>query len=260
MEGEMALAQEALEIQAGHWCHECQTYANIEENHSCSMCGSEFVEFVLSESEYSEVNNLHPEDFVPELPNEVENNESAQIVMDGITQLVEQVVGELRTRESINVNSRSQISVHVHNSSVLGNDGRTIEQITHDLLMNGASVRGKPPAAKSVLKRLKENKKKIEEEEIDCAVCKDKFAIGTEVIELDCSHPFCEECIIPWLEKNNTCPVCREELKTDDADYELDKLPQSNTSTTTTTQQTNQNNNSYVSSLDDSNFDDEYFE
>ena len=25
----------------------------------------------------------------------------------------------------------------------------------------------------------------------------------------DCGHYFCKECIVPWFERNNTCPICR---------------------------------------------------
>ena len=29
---------------------------------------------------------------------------------------------------------------------------------------------------------------------------------------MPCSHLFHDECLVPWLERHNTCPVCRFEL------------------------------------------------
>ena len=29
-----------------------------------------------------------------------------------------------------------------------------------------------------------------------------------------------KECVLPWLEKSNTCPTCRFEMPTDDLEYE----------------------------------------
>lgn len=40
----------------------------------------------------------------------------------------------------------------------------------------------------------------------------DSFEAGCEVKELPCSHLYHSECILPWLQKNNTCPVCRSAL------------------------------------------------
>ncbi len=54
----------------------------------------------------------------------------------------------------------------------------------------------------------------------DCAVCKDAFKSEDKVYSLPCKHIYHTECIMPWLKRHNTCPVCRYELRTDDPMYE----------------------------------------
>ncbi|CAA0828327.1 RING/U-box superfamily protein [Striga hermonthica] len=94
------------------------------------------------------------------------------------------------------------------------------------LAENESSMKGSPPAAKSVVENLPSavlTKEEIEENNDNgkvCAVCKDEFAAGDKGTELPCFHLYHGDCIVPWLGIRNTCPVCRYELPTDDADYE----------------------------------------
>ena len=45
-----------------------------------------------------------------------------------------------------------------------------------------------------------------------CSVCHSCFEAGETVTQLDCGHCFHGDCILPWLEAHNTCPVCRSQL------------------------------------------------
>ncbi|GAB2270199.1 hypothetical protein Dimus_005107 [Dionaea muscipula] len=81
---------------------------------------------------------------------------------------------------------------------------------------------GRPPASKFVIDNLPPVVM-TEEHTLNnatCAVCKDEMVVGVIVKQLPCSHRYHGECILPWLEIRNTCPVCRYELPTDDAEYE----------------------------------------
>ena len=42
-----------------------------------------------------------------------------------------------------------------------------------------------------------------------CAICTEEFEKDEKVSALDCEHIFHSECLIPWLEIQNTCPNCR---------------------------------------------------
>ncbi|EGF99180.1 uncharacterized protein MELLADRAFT_118355 [Melampsora larici-populina 98AG31] len=50
-----------------------------------------------------------------------------------------------------------------------------------------------------------------------CAICMDSINDPSDLIKLSCNHLFhAEGCIIPWIERNPSCPVCRYRLMTVD--------------------------------------------
>ncbi|XP_065062631.1 E3 ubiquitin-protein ligase RNF181-like [Rhopilema esculentum] len=53
-----------------------------------------------------------------------------------------------------------------------------------------------------------------------CPICLVEFTEDELGKKLPCNHCFHSDCIIPWLKKTNSCPVCRREFPTDNAAYE----------------------------------------
>ncbi|KAG6768311.1 E3 ubiquitin-protein ligase RING1-like [Populus alba x Populus x berolinensis] len=102
--------------------------------------------------------------------------------------------------------------------------GSGLEQLIQQLAENDPNRYGTPPASKKAIEALPTMKVTEEmmksEMNNQCAVCKDEFEGGEEVKGMPCKHVFHEDCIIPWLNMHNSCPVCRYELPTDDPDYE----------------------------------------
>ncbi|CAF4946000.1 unnamed protein product [Rotaria sp. Silwood1] len=48
------------------------------------------------------------------------------------------------------------------------------------------------------------------DEENKCGVCWDEFELNQTLRRLTCLHLYHKQCIDPWLQRNNQCPICRE--------------------------------------------------
>lgn len=53
------------------------------------------------------------------------------------------------------------------------------------------------------------------EEEDQCAICQENFAVGEEVRCLPCEHNFHSGCIDQWLILQKKCPLCRHDITTE---------------------------------------------
>ncbi|KAH0513366.1 E3 ubiquitin-protein ligase RNF181 [Microtus ochrogaster] len=80
-----------------------------------------------------------------------------------------------------------------------------------------------PPAAKAVVESLSRTVIGSTKAELKCPVCLLEFEEEETVIEMPCHHLSHSNCILPWLSKTNSCPLCRHELPTDDDSYEEHK-------------------------------------
>ena len=78
-----------------------------------------------------------------------------------------------------------------------------------------------PPATKEALKKLKRfilkerfcKKKNGKIELPNCCICQCEIEIGKETVLLPCGHMYHWDCCLQWLKTNNTCPICRFEIK-----------------------------------------------
>jgi hypothetical protein len=47
----------------------------------------------------------------------------------------------------------------------------------------------------------------------ECAICQEDIASGAVVLRLPaCGHAYHESCVLSWLQKQNTCPLCRKAM------------------------------------------------
>ncbi|KAK8519029.1 hypothetical protein V6N13_017722 [Hibiscus sabdariffa] len=101
--------------------------------------------------------------------------------------------------------------------------GPGLEQLIQQLAENDPNRYGTPPASKSAIDALPSvviTKDHLNSKFSQCAVCMDDFEEGIQAKRMPCKHLYHKDCILPWLELHNSCPVCRHELPTDDPDYE----------------------------------------
>ncbi|KAL0421687.1 UNVERIFIED_CONTAM: E3 ubiquitin-protein ligase RING1 [Sesamum latifolium] len=109
--------------------------------------------------------------------------------------------------------------------------GPGLEQLIQQLAENDPNRYGTPPASKSAvegLPNIKITEEMLPSDSSQCAVCKDSFELNEEAKQMPCKHIYHKDCILPWLELHNSCPVCRYELPTDDPDYENRRTGQMN--------------------------------
>ncbi|KAE8671959.1 actin-related protein 5-like [Hibiscus syriacus] len=96
---------------------------------------------------------------------------------------------------------------------------RLIDQLSQMEIHNtGRNVQ--PPASKAAVEAMPtvEIKETHIRDELCCAVCKEQFELGTKVRNMPCDHLYHYNCILPWLQLRNSCPVCRHELPTADGE------------------------------------------
>lgn len=42
-----------------------------------------------------------------------------------------------------------------------------------------------------------------------CPICGEDFSVDETALQIQCSHLFHEQCVVPWLELKHNCPICR---------------------------------------------------
>ncbi|CAA0818128.1 E3 ubiquitin-protein ligase RING1-like [Striga hermonthica] len=107
--------------------------------------------------------------------------------------------------------------------------GPGLEQLIQQLVENDPNRYGTPPASKSAVEGLPDisiTQEMLASDSSQCAVCKDSFEMEEVAKQMPCKHIYHKDCILPWLELHNSCPVCRYELPTDDSDYENRRVGQ----------------------------------
>ncbi|KAH7405135.1 hypothetical protein KP509_15G057800 [Ceratopteris richardii] len=95
-----------------------------------------------------------------------------------------------------------------------------LDFIVNHILREEANTHGSKPASKAAvaaLHTMQYDENASQGDDACCAVCRELFEKGEEVKEMPCKHIYHSNCILPWLETHNSCPLCRRELLTDES-------------------------------------------
>lgn len=90
------------------------------------------------------------------------------------------------------------------------------DQVLTQLMEQNQGHTAPPPASEEAIDALP--KKMVTAEmmgndgKVECSICMDDVAIGTEVTTLPCEHWFHHDCIEHWLKTSDTCPHCRKPI------------------------------------------------
>ena len=90
-----------------------------------------------------------------------------------------------------------------------------------ELIQRGRGGHAHPPASREALGKLKRfplaerfcQKKNGKLELPNCCICQCEIELGKEIVLLPCGHMYHWDCCLQWLKTNNTCPICRFEIK-----------------------------------------------
>ena len=113
-----------------------------------------------------------------------------------------------------------------------------LDAVVSQLLNNLDSSSGPPPMSKSDIQNLPNvcvTRDQIEKN-LQCSVCMDDFKLEEQVKQVPCGHCYHKDCIVPWLELHNSCPICR---KIFDPIGEVNDHRANSTATSTSTSSSN---------------------
>ena len=162
--------------------------------------------------------------FLPSTVNYVQTNDDDIYpnIVDSVLSLISPGVNTLINSLNLNDTYNNLVSfLNNHNNDFQFNN------LVNILMSMDMGPNSHPPASERAINNLKKievNENNINNyKNITCNICLDNFEIGNTLRILECNHEFHEECILTWLKSNNTCPICRHELESNDPNYERRK-------------------------------------
>eukprot|EP00252_Welwitschia_mirabilis_P016338 TRINITY_DN3602_c0_g1_i1.p1 TRINITY_DN3602_c0_g1~~TRINITY_DN3602_c0_g1_i1.p1 ORF type:complete len:313 (-),score=15.25 TRINITY_DN3602_c0_g1_i1:429-1367(-) len=206
----------------GYWCHACRVPIRLPVGDPllCRLCGNGFIE---------EYGSLVPGAslVLSSSGRFVDNNDSVEFGprnAELLASLMHHLANGTPIPREMHGGGRGPYLMFGH--GFLGNEpgaalpvnfgdyffGTNLDQFIEQLTQNDRC--GPPPASRSAIDALPSIRVTSWHlnNESHCPVCQERFQIGGMVRELPCKHIFHHDCIVPWLNQHNSCPICRTSL------------------------------------------------
>mmetsp|Transcript_1535 Transcript_1535/g.1729 ORF Transcript_1535/g.1729 Transcript_1535/m.1729 type:complete len:228 (+) Transcript_1535:41-724(+) len=223
-----------------YYCHECERDAipNNTDGLRCRFCASEFIEEVERPEQQPANQQPNINTFVQYLHTNLHNgaNMPGGVVVNQMQFNIGQGGNAMWNTVEMNDMANALFN-QLQNGGLFGGlaGGNGAFTTLDDLLARSMEDghRAPPPASVSAVSKL--NEQTVDDafasKHLDCGVCKENYKHDDSVLQLPCNHYFHKDCLMPWLNQTNTCPLCRFELPTDDADYENAKKAKESSTT-----------------------------
>uniref|UniRef100_A0A1J3GKH6 RING-type E3 ubiquitin transferase n=1 Tax=Noccaea caerulescens TaxID=107243 RepID=A0A1J3GKH6_NOCCA len=238
-----------------YWCYSCSRFVWIADSISCPDCDGGFLEHIQEPVDFTPSDSFHRVTSQHRSPTRFPPSSTSSMHASTAENSPSPASGTVtRTRSNRSPNpvivlrgsGPSDVSEGLDRSSfqMYYDDGtdsglrplppsmtefllgsgfdRLLDQISQIELNTNRNNRSceHPPASKSAIEALPvieiDPTHLQSDSQSHCAVCKENFVLKSAAREMPCNHIYHPDCILPWLEIRNSCPVCRHELPAED--------------------------------------------
>lgn len=218
-----------------HWCHQCNEPVWPQGSDSvCPYCNGGFVQELSSH--FADHHSTNPPLIPPWLSNHTDTVRSVyNTIFPPIAADDHRYDPTIRPRNHHPMSAgfrhppadyrihRDHDHDHHHHHNNFNHEGDDdvdgedeVIEVIAQLSIDEEEHRGPPPASERAIRALPtvQISARHLNGEGKCSVCQEKFQLRAGARQMPCDHIFHPDCIVPWLERHNTCPVCRFQLPT----------------------------------------------
>lgn len=195
------------------YCYQCDHQVELNNDLTCSQCGSEFTELQENQVHQSQPSSLFQTLFqgiqrnMNQLQSLYQTFSTAADLFNHASSTFDSPTNFQNT-----MNLLFRLFPQLANNDSIFND-ENVNRLFQHLQNLNQLFSHLPPADQNVINSLTPQKYTngicIDD---TCAICLDKMQENEDVIVLPCRHGFHQNCIGTWLNAHNVCPTCRQSV------------------------------------------------